>query len=135
MKTPKMQEHKLIRAIKRYGVMYNFVRDKRDSRNEPELDAEGKRIPVLVCSIKGIFHEQGDFYVSMIQEDTAVRTEPLPMIMCMKEKVLEDLIQVSDYVVIDNCRYDFVALRNVNHFNLFVNISLELVDNGRNSLV
>ena len=134
MKTPIMQQHKVARALRTHGKKYDFYRDKRDSRNEPVLDEHFQRIPELVHSIIGIYHEQADYFVSMMQEDTAVRTETNPMILTMRHEDLKKLIPVSDYVMISDTRYDYVAVRNVNNFDLFCNISLELVDNGLGSV-
>lgn len=121
----KFEVYKLNREIKRSGRLYNFYRHAINNFNERIDD------PISICVIKGIYHEE----ISNVQitpvDGGLARTKKIPMILCVFNEDVSNL-EMEDFVEINNKTYKVSGVNDISNWGLIADISLEVVDDGRN---
>lgn len=117
------ERRKLEKELQRNGKTFVFLRKKENQYGEPVNDE------IVVTKILGLFHEQSVVSQLNTVEGMQYRTKKTPMILCLYSKEIEK-IKLGDYVLFNGKKFNFVSTENINEWNLIVDISLELVDNG-----
>lgn len=116
--------HKVKREIQIYGDEYTVYKQKTDSYGETTSDIEE------IQKVSGLFHITKGYTAQTISDGTRIKAKAQPMLMvCM-----EDSKQIENgmFIVINNNRYNIVDKNNIQEYNIVVDLSLELVQNGRN---
>lgn len=121
----KFEVYKLNREIKRSGQSYNFYRYDVNDFNERIDD------PISICIIEGIYHEEISNVQTTPVDGGLARTKKIPMILCvLNEDVLN--LEMEDFVEINNKMYKVSGVNDISNWGLIADISLEVVDDGRN---
>lgn len=120
-----LKEQKVVeREIARNGSIYTVKRNKVDKYGEPTQEVEE------VTTLRGLFHISKSFVTKNISDGSQTKTKGQPMILALWEEC--ETIQNGDFVVINGNTYRIVDKNNIEEYNIIVDISLEVVLDGRN---
>ena len=112
------EAYKIKRELKRSGIDYEFKRSGVNDFGEPVGE------PIVVGTIRGLYHEQNSSVQVTTGDTTQVRTKKIPMILCLYE-----VLQVGDELKINNKTLKVTGVVNIQEWNIIADISLEVVDN------
>lgn len=121
MRDNKIDRHKVIIFVRRYGKPFRFYRFKKDDYGEPSENIES-------INIQGVFHV-GSIYVSQNTNDgSKSRSKPQPQILAL----FEDSIGIAngDILKYRGNTFKVIELQDLNNWGIALDISLELVDSG-----
>ena len=117
------EAYKIKRELKRSGTDYEFERSSTNDFGEPV----GK--PIVVGTIRGLYHEQNESVQVTTEDITQVRTKKIPMILCLYEDAASLALQVGDELKINNKTLKVTGVVNIQEWNIIADISLEVIDN------
>lgn len=120
----KFEAYKIAREIKRSGSEFVFKRKFENKFGEP-LEEEEK-----VGILKGLYHEQNSNIQIQTGEVVQYRTKKIPMILCLYEDYKKLHLEPLDYVCINGAVYKVSGAVDIQNWNVAVDISLEVVDDG-----
>lgn len=123
----KFEAYKIARELKRSGTNYEFYRRGLNKFKEKSTNLK------KVCEIKGLYHEQNSNVQTMIQDGAVTRTKKIPMILCLTSNDVNGL-EIDDEIYINNKTYKVTGIVNIFNWNIVSDISLEVIDNGRNPI-
>ena len=86
--------------------------------------------PIVVGTIRGLYHEQNSSVQVTTGDTTQVRTKKIPMILCLYEDAARLALVVGDTVTINAKTFKVTGVVNIQEWNLISDISLEVVDSG-----
>lgn len=116
--------YKVKREIQLHGEEYTVYKQKTDKYRETTSDIEE------IQKVSGLFHITKGYTTQTISDGTKIRAKSQPMLMvCMEGS---EQIENGMFVVINENRYNIVDKNNIQEYNMVVDLSLELVQNGRN---
>jgi hypothetical protein len=118
------EAYKIKRELKRSGIDYEFKRSGVNDFGEPVGE------PIVVGTIRGLYHEQNSSVQVTTGDTTQVRTKKIPMILCLYEDTARLILQVGDTVTINAKIFKVTGIVNIQEWNLISDISLEVVDSG-----
>lgn len=121
----KMELHKVSREIKIHGTQYNVSRTVKDKYGE---DVQGEY--EQIATIDGLFHISKGYITNNISDGTRTHSKGSPMLLVLYEQSKE--IQNGDFLMINENKYKVIEKNNIQEYNIIVDISLELVLDGRN---
>lgn len=119
------EQAKLKRLLSTYGINYRFERLKRNQFGEvmsPRTVSES-------IDVVGVYHEQSQRIQVSVSNETRYRTEKQPYILA-EYGVASQLI-IDDELNFNGVRYRVNGVHNVNGINVYGDISLEVIDDGR----
>ena len=117
------EAYKIKRELKRSGIDYEFKRYDVNDFGEPVGE------PIVVGTIRGLYHEQNSSIHVTTGDTTQVRTKKIPMILCLYEDAANLVLQVGDELKINNKTFKVTGIVNIQEWNIIADISLEVVDN------
>ena len=117
------EAYKIKRELKRSGIDYEFKRSGVNDFGEPVGE------PIVVGTIRGLYHEQNSNVQITTGDTTQVRTKKIPMILCLYEDTANLVLQVGDELKINNKTLKVTGVVNIQEWNIIADISLEVVDN------
>ena len=117
------EAYKIKRELKRSGIDYEFKRFDVNDFGEPVDE------PIVVGTIRGLYHEQNSSVKVTTGDTTQVRTKKIPMILCLYEDAASLVLQVGDELKINNKTLKVTGVVNIQEWNIIADISLEVVDN------
>lgn len=117
------EAYKIKRELKRSGIDYEFKRSDVNDFREPVGE------PIVVGTIRGLYHEQNSSVQVTTGDTTQVRTKKIPMILCLYEDAASLVLQVGDELKINNKTFKVTGVVNIQEWNIIADISLEVVDN------
>ena len=117
------EAYKIKRELKRSGIDYEFKRSGVNDFGEPVGE------PIMVGTIRGLYHEQNSSVQVTTGDTTQVRTKKIPMILCLYEDATSLALQVGDELKINNKTLKVTGVVNIQEWNIIADISLEVVDN------
>nr|DAK11755.1 MAG TPA: hypothetical protein [Caudoviricetes sp.] len=117
------EAYKIKRELKRSGIDYEFKRSGVNDFGEPVGE------PIVVGTIRGLYHEQNGSVQVTTGDTTQVRTKKIPMILCLYEDAASLVLQVGDELKINNKILKVTGMVNIQEWNIIADISLEVVDN------
>ena len=120
----RFEAYKIKRELKRSGIDYEFKRPGVNDFGEPVGE------PVVVGTIRGLYHEQNSSIQVKTGDTTQVRTKKIPMILCLYEDTARLALAVGDIVTINAKTFKVTGIVNIQEWNLISDISLEVIDNG-----
>ena len=120
----RFEAYKIKRELKRSGIDYEFKRHGVNDFGEPVGE------PVVVGTIRGLYHEQNSSVKITTGDTTQVRTKKIPMILCLYEDTASLVLNVGDIVKINAKTFNVTGVTDIQEWNLISDISLEVVDNG-----
>ena len=120
----RFEAYKIKRELKRSGIDYEFKRASVNDFGEPV----GK--PIVVGTIRGLYHEQNSSVQITTGDTTQVRTKKIPMILCLYEDTARLALAVGDTVTINAKTFKVTGIVNIQEWNIISDISLEVVDSG-----
>lgn len=120
----KFETYKLRRELKRSGIDYKFLRAVPNKFGEPSDKYEE------VGVIRGLYHEQNGHIQVTTGDTTQVRTKKIPTILCLYDDTTPLKLQTGDVTVINGKTYSVTGIVDVQNWNVFADISLEVFDNG-----
>ena len=107
-----------------HGEEYTVYKQKTDKYGETTSDIEE------IQKVSGLFHITKGYTTQTISDGTKVRAKSQPMLMiCMEGS---EQIENGMFVIINDNRYNIVDKNNIQEYNMVVDLSLELVQDGRN---
>lgn len=118
------EAYKIKRELKRSGIDYEFKRFGVNDFGEPVGE------PIVVGTIRGLYHEQNSSVQVTTGDTTQVRTKKIPMILCLYEDAARLALVVGDTVTINAKTFKVTGVVNIQEWNLISDISLEVVDSG-----
>lgn len=118
------EAYKIKRELKRSGIDYEFKRSDVNDFGEPVGE------PIVVGTIRGLYHEQNSSVQVKTGDTTQVRTKKIPMILCLYEDTACLALEVGDTVTINAKTFKVTGVVNIQEWNLISDISLEVVDSG-----
>lgn len=118
------EAYKIKRELKRSGIDYEFKRPDVNDFGEPVGE------PIVVGTIRGLYHEQNSSVQVTTGDTTQVRTKKIPMILCLYEDTARLALVVGDIVTINTKTFKVTGVVNIQEWNLISDISLEVVDSG-----
>lgn len=116
--------YKIKRELKRSGIDYEFKRPGVNDFGEPVGE------PIVVGTIRGLYHEQNSSIQITTGDTTQVRTKKIPMILCLYEDTARLALAVGDTVTINAKTFKVTGIVNIQEWNIISDISLEVVDSG-----
>lgn len=120
----KFETYKLRRELKRSGIDYKFLRAVPNKFGEPSDEYEE------VGVIRGLYHEQNGHIQVTTGDTTQVRTKKIPTILCLYDDTTPLKLQTGDVAVINGKTYSVTGIVDVQNWNVFADVSLEVFDNG-----
>ena len=122
------------REIKRYGTQWVFMRPTKNEFGEPDD-------PEDVVTVTGLYHEHAphmsDTYRILISQTPAnYRTEKMPQLLITYEDFVKyDGVRIKngDFVINNGRKLVVTGVFNVQEWNMFIDISLEEVDDGKST--
>lgn len=120
----KFETYKLRRELKRSGIDYKFLRAVLNKFGEPSDEYEE------VGVIRGLYHEQNGHIQVTTGDTTQVRTKKIPTILCLYDDTTPLKLQTGDVAMINGKTYSVTGIIDVQNWNVFADISLEVFDNG-----
>lgn len=124
MVNKQFEAYKLKRELKRSGIEYEFKRAKVNGFGEPEGGED------VIGTIKGLYHEQNGHVRITTGETTQVRTKKIPSILCLYEETAPLSLRTGDMVLINGKVHEVTGIVDIQNWNIILDISLEVVDNG-----
>lgn len=124
MKLKQFEQNKVKREIKTHGTTYSFYRFEKDEYGEQTKEK------ALVCELSGLFHTTSGYRTKNVSDGNVTHTKAQPMLLCVFEDAGQ--IQIGDFVTMNNNDYYVTAKTNMCEENILVDISLELMLNGKN---
>lgn len=118
------EAYKIKRELKRSGIDYEFKRSSVNDFGEPVGE------PIVVGTIRGLYHEQNSSIHVTTGDTTQVRTKKIPMILCLYEDTARLVLAVGDTVTINTKTFKVTGIVNIQEWNIISDISLEVVDSG-----
>nr|DAP60052.1 MAG TPA: hypothetical protein [Caudoviricetes sp.] len=116
--------YKVKREIQIHGDEYTVYKQKTDSYGETTSDIEE------IQKVSGLFHITKGYTAQTISDGTKIKAKAQPMLMvCMEDS---EQIENGMFVIINNNRYNIIDKNNIQEYNIVVDLSLELVQDGRN---
>lgn len=116
--------YKVKREIQMHGEEYTVYKQKTDKYGETASDIEE------IQKFSGLFHITKGYTTQTVSDGTKVRAKSQPMLMvCMEDS---EQIENGMFVMINDNRYNIVDKNNIQEYNMVVDLSLELVQDGRN---
>lgn len=116
--------YKVKREIQMHGEEYTVYKQKTYKYGETTSDIEE------IQKVSGLFHITKGYTTQTISDGTKVRAKSQPMLMiCMEGS---EQIENGMFVIINDNRYNIVDKNNIQEYNMVVDLSLELVQDGRN---
>lgn len=120
-----LKEQKAVeREITRNGSIYTVNRNKVDKYGEPAQEVEE------ITALRGLFHISKGFVTKNTSDGSQTKTKGQPMILALWKEC--ETIQNGDVIVINGNTYKVTDKNNIEEYNIIVDISLEVVLNGRN---
>lgn len=123
-KRMKLELHKVMREIKVHGTEYKLFRRKKDKYGEP-LNEE----PECVSIVHGLFHVSKGYITKNTQDGTVVNSKGKPMLLIAYDEALN--IHEDDFCIINGNKYKIVEKNNIQEYNVIIDVSLELILDGR----
>lgn len=120
----RFEAYKIKRELKRSGIDYEFKRPVVNDFGEPVGE------PIVIGTIRGLYHEQNGSIQITTGDTTQVRTKKIPMILCLYEDTARLALQVGDTVTINAKTFKVTGIVNIQEWNIISDISLEVVDSG-----
>ena len=120
----RFEAYKIKRELKRSGIDYEFKRHGVNDFGEPVGE------PVVIGTIRGLYHEQNSSVKITTGDTTQVRTKKIPMILCLYEDTASLVLNVGDIVKINDKTFNVTGVTDIQEWNIISDISLEVVDNG-----
>lgn len=120
----RFEAYKIKRELKRSGIDYEFKRFGVNDFGEPVGE------PIVVGTIRGLYHEQNSSVQVTTGDTTQVRTKKIPMILCLYEDTARLALAVGDTVIINAKTFKVTGVVNIQEWNIISDISLEVVDSG-----
>ena len=120
----RFEAYKIKRELKRSGIDYEFKRSGLNDFGEPVGE------PIVIGTIRGLYHEQNSSVQITTGDTTQVRTKKIPMILCLYEDTARLALQVGDIVIINAKTFKVTGVVNIQEWNIISDISLEVVDSG-----
>lgn len=117
------EAYKIKRELKRSGINYEFKRYNVNDFGEPIGE------PIVIGTIRGLYHEKNSSIQITTGDTTQVRTKKIPMILCLYEDTASLVLQVGDELKINNKTLKVTGVVNIQEWNIISDISLEVVDN------
>lgn len=116
--------YKVKREIQMHGEEYTVYKQKTDKYGEITSDIEE------IQKVSGLFHITKGYTAQTVSDGTKVRAKSQPMLMvCMEGS---EQIENGMFVMINDNRYNIVDKNNIQEYNMVVDLSLELIQDGRN---
>lgn len=116
--------YKVKREIQMHGEEYTVYKQKTDKYGEITSDIEE------IQKVSGLFHITKGYTTQTVSDGTKVRAKSQPMLMvCMEGS---EQIENGMFVMINDNRYNIIDKNNIQEYNMVVDLSLELVQDGRN---
>lgn len=116
--------YKIKREIQMHGEEYTVYKQKTDKYGEATSDIEE------IQKVSGLFHITKGYTTQTVSDGTKIRAKSQPMLMvCMEGS---EQIENGMFVMINDNRYNIVDKNNIQEYNMVVDLSLELVQDGRN---
>lgn len=116
--------HKVAREIQVHGDSYTLYKNKTDKYGETTNEVEE------ILQISGLFHISKGFVTQNTSDGTRTKTKGQPMLFVKYEDA--EQIENGMFLIINNNKYKIIDKNNIQEYNLVVDISLELVLDGRN---
>lgn len=116
------QRNKVNRLILINGQTFTFRRQKLNEFNEPIKDDFEE------IKVRGVFHEVSGYVTKNATEDSVTRSKPQPMVLCTVEESKK--IKKNDVMAFKGKEYEVVDFSNHNEYDICVDVSLEVVQNG-----
>ena len=114
----KFEKHKVSIMVNRYGKDYSIYRKEKNEFGELTEDK------VVVSSIKGVYHEQNNGYVTIATNENSQTTpKKNQMIICLFDEV--EGILPNDIVQVNEKLLKISKVINVHELNVVANICLE----------
>lgn len=120
----KFEVYKLKRELKRSGKDYEFKRLTVNAYGEPSDDSE------IVGTVRGLYHETNEHIMVSMSDTTQVRTKKVPSILCTYDDAAPLKLVIGDIVEINNKTLKVAGIVDIQDWNLILDISLEVVDDG-----
>lgn len=120
----KFQKQKLIREIRTNGTQVIF---KRPVRNE---FGEQTKERYAIGNVKALYHEQNSNVQVITGETTQTRTKKIPMLLFPYDEFEKLKLETGDIAYFNNKRFLVTGVVNVQEFNIFADVSLEVMDYG-----
>ncbi len=120
----RFEAYKIKRELKRSGIDYEFKRLVVNDFGEPVGE------PIVIGTIRGLYHEQNGSIQITTGDTTQVRTKKIPMILCLYEDTALLALQAGDTVTINAKTFKVTGVVNIQEWNIISDISLEVVDSG-----
>lgn len=121
----KFEAYKVRREIRRSGQRFKFYRNRVNKFGEPSDDVE------FVGELQGLYHEQNSTLELTADDTTRLRTEHIPMILCIYEDVRKLNLKPDDFCKINGNRYDYIGAVNIQQWDIIADLSLEVIDDAR----
>lgn len=135
MKVAEFEKAKVKNAVKRYGSEFKFKRYELNEMNERTdefiKDNEGNEIEMC---LKGVYHESTSYIQRTTTDGAVTRTKKQPMILCLMSDLSDAGIKVNDIVIKEKVVYEVVGITDIQNLNVVVDISLEVIDDGKSEI-
>lgn len=122
----KFEVYKVKRELKRSGRDYEFTRPKANGFGEPSDEEDEEEVGIL----RGLYHEQSEHVMVSMSDTTQVRTKKVPSILCLYEDAAPLALVIGDRVKLNGKTMKVTGVVDIQEWNLIVDVSLEVVDNG-----
>jgi len=119
----KFEAYKVKRELKRSGKQYTFERTGINDFGEPSKQQ------VAVATICGLYHEQSSNIDIVTGETVQIRTQKIPMILCVHGTNV-DLLKAGDKVYVGKKLMKVTGVVNIQEWGIISDISLEVIDLG-----
>lgn len=124
MNTPKQERlkrelYKVVREIEIHGESYTIYKKQTNEYGE----AVGE--PKLLGTLQGLFHILKGHVTRNISDGTDTRTKGNPYLLCKYDDVKKLFITSSCYTKINNKKYYFSDINNLEEFCILCNIAME----------
>lgn len=116
--------YKVKREIQMHGEEYTVYKQKTDKYGETISDIEE------IQKVSGLFHITKGYTTQTVSDGTKIRAKSQPMLMVCMEGSKQ--IENGMFVIINDNRYNIIDKNNIQEYNMVVDLSLELVQDGRN---
>lgn len=120
----KFEVYKIKRELKRSGRDYEFTRPKANDFGEPSDEEE------VIGILRGLYHERSEHIMVSMSDTTQVRTKKVPSILCLYEDATPLALVIGDRVKLNGKVMKVTGVVDIQEWNLIVDVSLEVVDNG-----
>lgn len=121
----KFEKAKLEKELKRSGVDYEVKRKGKNEFGEPSDE------PIVVGTIRGIYHVQSSTIQEKVNEAARTRSVKLPMILCLYEDATNLGLEIGDFIILNGKEMVINGITNVQEWGIIGDISLEVTDDGK----